>query len=135
MLKTVDTFGNNCQRPVFSVCVSNICIKITNLWKCGLNWSSNLQRIMKEKTSLLPYFVCCYIHNKRLQMKSFIIWVRNYLFLKTMFLQREPFLTISSSPLLITKLVCMLIVSSGNKETNNIGKRKLLKVTADKLSI
>ena len=37
---------------------------------------------MKEKTPLLHNFVCFQMHNKRLQLKSFIIWVRNYLFLK-----------------------------------------------------
>ena len=32
-LKALDTFGNNCQRPVFSLCVSQHMHKITNLWK------------------------------------------------------------------------------------------------------
>ena len=37
---------------------------------------------MKEKTPLLHKFVCFQMPNKRLQLKSFNIWVRNYLFLK-----------------------------------------------------
>ena len=38
---------------------------------------------MKEKNTLLLHdFVCFQMQNKRLQLKSFIIWVRNDLFLK-----------------------------------------------------
>ena len=40
------------------------------------------KRIMKEKTPMLHYFVCFQMHHKRLQPKSFLIWVRNYFFLK-----------------------------------------------------
>ena len=36
----------------------------------------------KKETTLLHYFVCFRIHNKRLQLKYVIIWLRNYLFLK-----------------------------------------------------
>ena len=37
---------------------------------------------MKENTPLFHYFVCFQMHNKWLQLKSFIIWVRIYFFLK-----------------------------------------------------
>ena len=41
-LKTQDTIGN-CQRPVFSLGVSQHMHKITNLWKFELNWLSKLR--------------------------------------------------------------------------------------------
>ena len=74
-LKTLDTF--TCQRPVFSLGVSQHMHTMTNLWKFELNWSSKLQ----ERTPSLHYFVWFKMHNKRLQLKSFITWVRNYLFI------------------------------------------------------
>ena len=40
-LKTLDTI-DNCQRPVFSLGVSQHMHKITNLWKFELNWLSKL---------------------------------------------------------------------------------------------
>ena len=69
---------------------------------------------MKEKT-LLHYFLCFQMHNKKLHLKSFIIWVRQKTSIsKTTLLQREPFLTImytmNSSPLLGIKLVFMLAI-------------------------
>ena len=50
---TLDTFGN-CQRPIFSLGVSqhNFMHSITNLWKCGLNWSPNLQENNERKRAL-----------------------------------------------------------------------------------
>ena len=36
---------------------------------------------MKEKTLLLIYFMCFQMHSKRLQLKYFIVWLRNNLFL------------------------------------------------------
>ena len=62
-----------------SLDVSQDMHKITNLWKCCLNWSSNLQVNNERKTPLFHFFVCFQIHKKRLQLKSIIIWVGNYL--------------------------------------------------------
>ena len=42
ILKTLDTIGN-CQRPVFSLGVSQHMHKVTNVWKLELNWSSKLR--------------------------------------------------------------------------------------------
>ena len=42
LYKTLDTFGN-CQRPVFSLSVSQHVLKITNLWTFELNLSSKLR--------------------------------------------------------------------------------------------
>ena len=51
-------FGN-CQRPVFSLGVSQHKHKITNLWKFGLNWSSKLrENDERKKPTLLDEFVC-----------------------------------------------------------------------------
>ena len=77
----VNLIGNS-QRQVFSLSVSKYVHKITNLWKFGLNWSSKLHENDERKTPLLHNFVYFQMHNKRLQLRSFIIWVRNYLFLK-----------------------------------------------------
>ena len=41
-------FGN-CQRPVFSLGVSQHKHKITNLWKYGLDWSLDLQENNERK--------------------------------------------------------------------------------------
>ena len=72
-LKALGTFGN-CLRPVLSLGVFKHMHKITHLWNVGPNWSPSCKSIL-EKTALLHTFVC-------VQLKSFIIWVRNYLFLK-----------------------------------------------------
>ena len=70
-LKTLDTFVN-CQRPVFSLGVSQHTHDIPNLWKCGLDWSSNLQENNERKTPLLHYFGHVLSDAwKRLQLKSF----------------------------------------------------------------
>ena len=74
-------FGN-CQRPVFSLGVSQHMHKITNLWKFDSIGHRSCKRIMKEKTPLLHKFVCFQMLIKASGLKSFIIWVRNYLFLK-----------------------------------------------------
>ena len=50
--KTVDTIGN-CQRPVFSLGVSQNMQKITNLWKLELNWSSKLRDNNERKNTLV----------------------------------------------------------------------------------
>ena len=51
-LKTVDTIGN-CQRPVFSLGVSQHMHKITYLGKCELNWSSKLRDSNERKNTLV----------------------------------------------------------------------------------
>ena len=51
-LKTLDTFSN-CQRPVFSLGVSQHVHIITNLWKLGLNWSLTMQENNERKTTLV----------------------------------------------------------------------------------
>ena len=79
-LKGTDTFGN-CQRPVFSLGVSQH--KYKNLWKFGLNWSSNFEKIIKEKTPLLHKFVCFQMPEQDFRPEVFLgykVW--NYLFLK-----------------------------------------------------
>ena len=48
--KALDTFGI-CQRP--SPGASQYYAKITNLWKCGFNWSSNLQ----ENERKTPWYI------------------------------------------------------------------------------
>ena len=112
-LKTLDTIGN-CQRPVFSLGVSQHMHKITNLWKFKLNWS------MKRKTPLSHEVVCfqmlsevvCFqmldfgTSNSKLEVSKSTSW-KITSFSKTTSLQREPFLTmfftINLSPLLVTK--------------------------------
>ena len=47
-LKIMDTIGN-CQRPVFSLGVSQHMDKITNLWKFELDWSSELRDNYERK--------------------------------------------------------------------------------------
>ena len=53
-LKTLDTIGN-CQRPVFSLGVSQHMQKITNLWKFELNCSSKLWDNNKRKNTLVTW--------------------------------------------------------------------------------
>ena len=52
LVKTLDTFGN-CHRPVFSIGVSQLKRKLTNLWKFGLHWSSKLPEIKERKNTLV----------------------------------------------------------------------------------
>ena len=73
-LKTLDSIGN-CQRPVFSLGVSQHMHKITNLWKFVLNWSreKSCERIMEEKTSLshkLCAFRCLILRPQILNLRS-----------------------------------------------------------------
>jgi hypothetical protein len=51
-LKTLDTIGN-CQRPVFSLRVSQHMHKTTNLWKFELNRSSKLRDNSERKNTLV----------------------------------------------------------------------------------
>ena len=50
LLKTLDTFGH-CQRPVFSLGVSQHMRKITNLWNFELNRSSKLRDNNERKST------------------------------------------------------------------------------------
>ena len=104
--------------------------KETNLWKFGLRRPTFGLRSCKVATWKLQEnnerkTHCCTIcfllsdAQERLQTRSLIIWVRNYLFLKTTaVLQREPFLTmfytIKNSPLLVTKYSAMLTIILSN---------------------
>ena len=54
---SLDTIGN-CQRPVFSLGVSQHMHKITNLWKFELNWSSKLRDINERKKNTLVTRSC-----------------------------------------------------------------------------
>ena len=51
-LKKMDTIGN-CQRPVFSLRVSQHMHNITHLWKFELNWSSRLRENNKRQNTLV----------------------------------------------------------------------------------
>ena len=70
--------------------------KITNLYKFGLE-SLILQENGERKNTLVAllwaYCLCFQMHNKRLQLTSFNIWVRITSFSKTTLFQRELFLT------------------------------------------
>ena len=56
-LKTLDTISN-CQRPVFSLGVSQLMHTITNLWTFELNRSSKLRDNNERKTPLSHEVVC-----------------------------------------------------------------------------
>ena len=58
-LKTLDTFGN-CQRLVFTVCVSQHMPKITNMWKFELNRSSKLRDNNERKKTPFSHKVVCF---------------------------------------------------------------------------
>ena len=79
-LKALDTFGN-CQRPVLSFGVSKHMHKIISLWNLRLNWSLKLQENDEWKKHPCCLKFVLSNKNKRLQLKSFNIIVRNYLFL------------------------------------------------------
>ena len=52
VLKTLVNIGN-CQRPLFSLGVSQHKHKITNMWKFELNWLSKLRDNNKRKNTLV----------------------------------------------------------------------------------
>ena len=60
----------------------NISIKYKTFENLGSIGHRSSMRIKKEKTPLLYNYVCFQMNNKMLQLKPFIIWVRNNLFLK-----------------------------------------------------
>ena len=69
----LDTFGN-CQRPVFSLGVSQHMHKISSLWKFKLNWSSKLRDNNERKKHpchmKLCAFRCLISRPQILNMKS-----------------------------------------------------------------
>ena len=72
-VKPLYMFGN-CQRPVFSLCVSKHVHKITNLWKFELNWSSKLGDMKEIKNNLnhtkLCAFRCLILRPQILNLRS-----------------------------------------------------------------
>ena len=101
-LKTLDTIGN-CQRPVFSIGVSEHTHKITNLSKFELNRSSKLGDINEKKkknTLVAPWSheVVCFqmldfeTSNSKSEVSKSNSW-KITSFSKTTSLQRELFLT------------------------------------------
>ncbi len=130
-LKTLDTFGN-CQRPVFSLGVSQHMHKITNLWKFELNWSSELRNNNGTKNTLvtrscvlsdawfrdLTREVRDLTREVEVSRSIQILYWEITSFSKTTLLQREPFLTmfytINSSSLLVTNKVFMLTIILSN---------------------
>ena len=61
-LKTLDTIGN-CQRSVFSLCVSQHMHKISNLWT-GLNWSSKLRENKGRNNTIAAQSVCFQLRSR-----------------------------------------------------------------------
>ena len=55
--KALDTFGY-CQRPVFSLGISQYKHKITNLWKFKLNWLSKLRDNNERRKKTLVTWSC-----------------------------------------------------------------------------
>ena len=121
-LKTLDTIGK-CQRPVFSLAVSQHMHKITNLWKFELNWSSNLRDNYERKKHPCHTKLCAFrwLIFETSSSKSEVFKSNSWKitsFSKTTFLQREPFLTmfytINLSPLIVTKwgIILIIILSS-----------------------
>ena len=122
LLKTLDTFGN-CQRPVFSHLVYlNICTKYQTCENLNSIACRSCEIIMEEKTPLSHEVVCFQMldfetSNSKSEVSKSNSW-KITSFLKTMALQREPFLTmfyiINLSPLLVTKWGFMLIIILSN---------------------
>ena len=106
-LKTLDTIGNNCQRLVCSLGVSQHMHKITNLWKLiELNRSLKLRDNNERKNTLVTrgcVLSDCWFWDLKRSRNQFLSW-KITSFPKTTLLQREPFLILfNSSPLLVTK--------------------------------
>ena len=79
-LEALDTFGNS-----HLVC-PNICIKYQTCENFDSSGHRHYKRIMKEKSTMFHKFVCCQMHNKRLQLKFCIIC-----FSKAKLFQRGPY--------------------------------------------
>ena len=93
--------------------------KITSLSKFGLNWSSKLRENDERKNTLVRRICVLSDNNKRLLAKSLLLFKWELTsFSTTTLLQRESFLTmfyiINSSPMLVTKSIFVLILSSSN---------------------
>ena len=72
-LKTLDTFGV-CQRPVFSLSVSQHMHEITSLWKFGLNRSTKLRENDERNNTLVGRICVLSDGNKRLLARSLLIF-------------------------------------------------------------
>ena len=110
-LKTVDTTIGNCQRPVFSLSVSQHMHKITNQWIIELNWSLACEII---KQSVCFQILGFETSKSNSEVSKSPLWKITTLLQKEMFF--TMFYTISSSLLLITKLVFMLTISLTNNQ-------------------
>ena len=130
-LKTLDTIGY-CQRPLFSLGVSQHIQKITNLCKFELNWSSELRDNYERKKHPCHTKLCAFIcmpdfetSSSKLEVSKSNSWKITSLS-KTKTLQREPFLTmfytINLSPLLVTKWGLMLIIILSNYQVSTAFK-------------
>ena len=107
----MDTIGN-CQRRVFSLGVSQLMHKITNLWKFELNIGQrSCKIIMKEKHPRHTKVVCFQMldfetSKSNSDVAKLNLW-KITSFSNTTLLKREPFLkkfyTINSSLLIVTK--------------------------------
>ena len=81
----MDTIGY-CQRPVFSLAVSQHMHKITNLWKFELDWSLELLDKWKKKNIFVTR--SCVLSDGWFRDLKFLIWgleikfVANYFFLE-----------------------------------------------------
>ena len=87
-LKILDTISN-CQRPVFSLDVSQHMHKITNLWKFELDWLSKLRENNGRKNALVAQVVCFQMvdfetskSNSEASKSSSNILVEKYFFLE-----------------------------------------------------
>ena len=114
--------NGNCERPVFSLGVSNHNHTITSLWKFGLNRSLKLRENDDRKNTLVGRICVLSDRNTRLLAWSLLLFEWEITsFSKTTLLQRESsptmFYTINSSPMLITKSVFKLIFVSSNYQT------------------
>ena len=121
MLKGRYTFGY-CQRPVFSLGVSQHRHKITSLWKFGLNRSSKLRENYETKKTPVRQICVLSDRNKRLLARSLLLFKwESTSFSKTTLPQRESFstmfYTINCSPMHVTKSVFKLIFVLSNYQT------------------
>ena len=97
-------FFRNCQRPVWSLAVSQHMLKITNLWNFVLNRSLKLRENNERKKHPCHTRLCAF----RCLISRQLKFMGNY-FLKTtlIHMRGEPFLTmfynINLSPLRVTK--------------------------------
>ena len=72
-LKTPDTFGD-CQRPVFSLGVSQHMLNITNLWNLNSIGCRSCEIIMEEKTPLYRPGLLTQVWTETIQYGSSMSW-------------------------------------------------------------